>query len=281
MKKKLEVMMTSVNVGRKKVSMKVSAELLGIKSKDPVIQKFIDEHVEFGKINFLPKEIEKELRTIESRIRMNHTRQAVKYNWGETKLDFMTIEVAEKFEKEIVEECKKSYFDKLNEIIKDYQNIKKDFLSAFEKFLSTNKEKKKFYDEMQSKIPVEVDYENKFYMSFNVKKMDITDDQDVINSFLAKAIKVIHDGAILLEKSYNKNKKIASKTMGCIKEIKEKSNELNLTEDIKISKILEHFDKIEEYKGRGPYTFDAINSIKKDCIEVANKLGVFDLTFLS
>lgn len=207
MKKKLEVVMTSVSVGRLKLGMDITSDLLGIKVTDPIIQNFMEEHIKFGKVNFMPNLIEKELKSIEQRVRMNHRRRAIKNNWGESKLNFMTIEMAKKFESEILESCKREYFELLDEIVKKYPTIRKDFLQSFELFMATNSKKSKFVDEMQSIIPVEEDYEKTFYMSFNTKKMDITDDQEVINSFLAKAIQIIFDEAVTLEKSFNRGKK--------------------------------------------------------------------------
>ena len=277
MKKKLEVMMTSVNVGRKEVSMKVSAELLGIKSKDPVVQKFIEEHID-SKVYFIPKKIEKELNTIETRLRTAHAKNSVKYLWGkDDKLTFMTKEMAERFEKEYLQKCKKEYFDKLEEILKDYKTIKDEFFKSFEAFLSTNKKKDKFMREMKSIIPIEVDYASTFYMSFNCKKMDITEDQDVINSFLAESIQIIYNGAVAFEKSFSRNKKIASRTLGIANNIKEKVNELNISENEEVFEILKYFDKIIGYGGKGLYVDKAIKSMKEDCRKVANYLGIYHL----
>lgn len=274
-----EVYMVDLGIGRSRMSIAIESEWLGIDLNSAEKKAFFEEHVELGKFHIMPKSKEKELQNFEQKVRMAFRRTAIPYKLGGNPIHFMTKKQYEMY-KEAFKVYEKEYFNILNEILEQYDDIVNGFISMFEQTISKKKDREKFVKQMKEQIPLKDFFEESFYINFEqAMSVDLDKNPKIASKFLGRCLAISYKLANMIEETLKKNSVIPNKTLGAIRKNMELIADANIADHPKINEILKSFQMIYDLKGvgKGLNTKALVQKIKRETVSFAEELGTTDM----
>jgi hypothetical protein len=247
------------HIGRKRNYVKVSPKLFGVDltTKGTETNEFFKQHMQMGKIRFIPEQYETALINIESTVRVQRKRNSIGYD-----NKFMTIDSYNSF-MELVEKKKKEYFETRDKIVEMWDVLIARFKEIL--YISLDElhaiDKDKVFNTIISRLPSKEDYANSFYMTVGAKAFPVTENLSMFSSDIQSQIKeglnqetvqtlyeiignTLNDGfesvcrvIKSIKKEDNSINKIAIKTMGSLKKASQRMAQKNIFNNPKIEKI--------------------------------------------
>lgn len=226
--------LVQVNVGRIRGNMELTPEVMGIDSSSDSLADFFNNYAKNGSMSFIPLNYEKELKRIESRLRMAKTRMSIGYDNS-----YMPVTTYEEFKKRL-HEAQEEYYGVRDRILGDWTSIISRFEFTLDQALSslnpTSREVMK--KAIMKRIPDKAYYRDSFYMRTSLKAFPVMENvalptEDLTNQVKEGAIedniRMVHEvlgGALndafesvnTVYMSFEKNRKVAPKTHGALKE---------------------------------------------------------------
>jgi len=243
------------HIGRKRNYVEISPKVFGVdvNQKGDELKEFFKEHLQMGKIKFIPDSDEKKLINIEASIRMSRRRACIGYEDS-----FMPLETYKEFVKE-VESKKKEYFEVRDSIVSRWDLLMKRFKEIL--WISLNElnsvDKEIVFNAICEKLPSKEDYANSFYITLSVKAFPVMDNLDMFDESIQSQIKeglnqdtvatlyeiigsTLNDAFENINKvlaNIEKNRKLANKTLGAIKKTAERIAQKNIFNNPKVDLI--------------------------------------------
>ncbi|WCK57658.1 hypothetical protein PP175_26855 (plasmid) [Aneurinibacillus sp. Ricciae_BoGa-3] len=175
------------HIGRKRNYVKVSPKLFGVDltQKGTEVNEFFKQHMQMGKISFIPEEYEAKLVKIDNGVRMNRKRNAIGYDYK-----FMTLDSYNTFV-EFVETKKKEYFETRDEILAKWDFLIERFKELLKNTLDDLQaiDKDKVFQTIMSRIPSKTEYADSFYMTVGAKAFPVTENLDMFSKDIQDQIK--------------------------------------------------------------------------------------------
>lgn len=243
------------HIGRKRNYVEINPKVFGVdvNEKGDELKEFFKQHLQMGKLNFIPKEDEKKLVNIESSLRMQRRRACIGYDDS-----FMTLDSYEAFKKEF-DEKKKEYFQVRDSILTRWDVL----MNRFKEILWISLEqlnaidKSSLFKTIMAKVPSKDDYKNSFYMELSLKAFPVTENLDMFRDDIkdqiqdglnADTVGTLYEiiGNTLDDAFENVSKvlegigehgKVANKTLGAVKKTAERIAQKNIFNNPKIDEI--------------------------------------------
>ncbi|WP_214688473.1 MULTISPECIES: hypothetical protein [unclassified Exiguobacterium] len=252
--------LVSVHVGRIRGNMELTPEVLGIDASQTSLTKFFSDYAKNGSLTFIPVAYEKELKKIESRIRMAKTRMAVGYENS-----YMPLTTYNDFKVKL-NEAQRDYEECRDKIIKDWNNILDQFEMTLDNALTSLNPTRR--DELKSfilrRIPSVQDYRDSFYLTVSVKAFPVMENvnlpteelnEQVKQTAIEDNIRMVHEvlGGALNEAfetvnvvfaSFTKNGKVAPKTHGALKDAVKRVKERDMFKNPMIQRITDEMNEL-------------------------------------
>lgn len=243
------------HIGRRRNFIKVSPRIFGVDltTKRDEVNEFFKEHIQMGRISFIPEAYEKKLVNIESSVRVSKKRNTIGYD-----SKFMTIDSYREF-MAFVEQKKKEYLGVRDEIVTNWETILERFKNILE--ISLNDlgalDKEMAFSSIITKLPTKEEYGNSFYMSVGAKAFPVTENLEMFETDIQEQIKeglneetirtmyeiighTLNDAfenVSKLVKSYAKNRTIAVRTLGGVKASAKRIGQKNIFHNKKVEEI--------------------------------------------
>lgn len=283
------------HIGRKRNYIEISPKLFGVdvNQKAEELKEFFKEHIQMGKLKFIPDSDEKKLINIESSVRMQRRRMSIGYEDS-----FMPIETYKEFLKEF-EEKKKEYFSVRDGILSRWDVL----LNRFKEILKVSLDELNAVDKdvifktICSKLPTKAEYANSFYMELSVKAFPVVDNLDMFDESLQKQIKeglnedtiatlyeilgntlddAFENVSKVLE-GIQKNRKVPNKTMGAIKKTAERIAQKNIFHNIRIDQIKNSILEMIQHSNDIEVAAEYCENILAEIYGYAKELGIDSL----
>ena len=249
-----------VHVGRIRGNMELTPEVLGIDANKSDLTKFFSDYAKNGSMTFIPVAYEKELKKIESRLRMAKTRLAVGYDNS-----YMPLSTYHVFQDKL-KDAQKEYYEVLDRILADWSNILNQFeMTLDQALMSLNPLKREEYKKaILGRIPDKKTYRESFYMHTSLKAFPVMENVSLPTDELTKEVKetaiddnirMVHEvlGGALNEAfeivntvfaSYVKNRKVPPKTHGALKEAVKRVKQRDMFKNAMITQITVEMDDL-------------------------------------
>jgi hypothetical protein len=243
------------HIGRKRNYVETNPKMFGVDTANngEELAELFKEHIQMGKISFLPSKYEKKLANLESSVRMARRRASIGYEDS-----FMTLEIYRGFKEEF-DNRKKEYFDIRDEILGMWEGLMRRFSDILKISLVklNNVDKDVLYAAIMQKLPSKKDYENSFRMWLTVKAFPVTENLDMFDESIQSQIRdglnedtittlydiignTLDDAFESVSKvlwAIQKNDKIANKTFGSIRKTADRIGQKNIFHNPKIEEI--------------------------------------------
>lgn len=247
------------HIGRKRNYVKVSPHLFGVDlaTKGTETNEFFKQHMQMGKIRFIPEHYETTLVNIESAVRVQRKRNSLGYDHK-----FMTMDSYNSF-MELVEKKKVEYFETRDKIVANWDTLiarfKEILWISLDELQAINKDK--VFNTIISRLPSKEDYANSFYMTIGAKAFPVTENLSMFSEDIQKQINegvnqetvqtmydiianTLNDGfdsvcrvIKAIKKEDNSISKIPTKTLGSVKKASQRIAQKNIFNNPKIEKI--------------------------------------------
>lgn len=178
-----------VHIGRMRGNFELSPKLMGIKMT-PSVRKFFRSYVQNGKLSFLDSQTVMELERIENRVRMMATRMSIGYD-----NTFMPIETYKEF-KAYLEEQRRYYFQKRDEILSRWEELKINFQNTLIETLkdlhdlhASEEEIQKIFEGIMKKYPSKEAFRDSFYMKTSLRAFPIVENLTLFDEEISSEIK--------------------------------------------------------------------------------------------
>lgn len=268
------VKMVDVNVNRFRMSYKIDFDFLGVKlTKEQ--KSFAEEYIDAGSINILPRKILKEINSLDSAIRTRFKTNAVTVPFGNGSIMFMTEEMYNEY-LPYFEIYKKEYYEKLEEILKEYDNSINIFFDLLTKYLENNKNKREIMRKIKDTIPRKEDYSDKFSVKLSQFELDI-EGREEIKYFTGDCLRILYELCKKVEKSMEKNGKIAGRTLLAITDTLKKVSRINIKNNEAIINICSDLLEVRKLGGYGQNSARLVRKCKGSISCLVHELGVQDL----
>lgn len=255
-----EGVLVKVHVGRIRGYMELTPEVLGIDSKSESLTDFFSQYAQNGTMSFIPASYEKELKRVESRLRMMKTRLSIGYDNS-----YMPITVYRTFQDHL-KSAQKEYDGVRDRIVADWSSVVSRFEFTLDQALAslnpTSREHIK--GAIMSRIPKKHVYEESFYMRTTLKAFPVMENVHLTSEDLADEVKAgaIEDniqmvyevlGGALSEAfetvntvyaSFEKNRRVPPKTHGALKEAVKRVKQRDLFKNAMVTQIVSEMDKL-------------------------------------
>lgn len=257
-----EGVLVRVHVGRIRGNMELTPEVLGIDSKSEQLADFFGQYAKNGSLSFISQKDEKDLKRVESRIRMTKNRMSIGYENS-----YMPIKTYDLFKTEL-KKAQDEYNEVRDKILNDWVGVVARFEFTLDQALkSLNPEaQEKIKKAIMERIPTKEQYGKSFYMKTSLKAFPVMDNMSLVNSDVADAVKegAIEDninmvyevlGGALAEAyetvntvyvSYAKNHRVPPKTHGALKESVKRVKQRNLFKNAMVSQIADDMDALSQ-----------------------------------
>lgn len=266
--------MVDVNVNRFRMSYKIDFDFLGVKlTKEQ--KGFADEYINAGNISILPKNILKEISSLESAIRTRFKANAVTVPFGNGSLMFMTEEMYAEY-LPYFEIYKKEYYEKLEKVLNEYESSLDKFFSLLEIYLQNNKKKREIIRKIRDTIPRKEDYTEKFSVKLSEFELDI-EGRPEEKYFTGECLSSLYELCKKVEKSMEKNGKIAGRTLLAITDTLEKVSRINISESQCVIDICSNLLEVRKLGGYGQNSARLVQKCKGTVSKNAHELGVEDM----
>ena len=255
------------HIGRKRNYVKVSPKLFGVDlaTKGTETNEFFKQHMQMGKIRFIPEQYETALVNIESTVRVNRKRNSLGYDHK-----FMTIDSYNTF-MELVETKKVEYFETRDKIVENWDTL----IARFKEILWISLDelqaidKDKVFQTIISRLPSKEEYANSFYMTIGAKAFPVTENlsmfsediqsqineglnQETVQTLYEIIANTLNDGfesvcrvIKSIKKEDNSINKVARKTLGSVKKASQRIAQKNIFNNPKIEKIRIAIEELE------------------------------------
>ena len=273
-----EGVLVRVHVGRIRGNMELTPEVLGIDSKSELLTDFFDDYAKNGSLSFIPASYEKELKRVESRIRMMKTRLSIGYDNS-----YMPITVYRTFQDHL-KTAQKEYSEVRDKIVDNWATVISRFEATLDQALSSlnPSAREKIKNAIMNRIPQKDEYEASFYMRTSLKAFPVMENVNLDSEDLALEVKegAIEDniqmvyevlGGALAEAfetvntvyaSFEKNRRVPPKTHGALREAVKRVKQRDLFKNAMVTQIVSEMDKLslELLSGEVPETCENLLS---------------------
>lgn len=285
-------LITKVHVGRKRNYVEVSPKIFGVdlSKQGEDLNEFFKQHMEMGKIKFIPDSDEKKLINIESAVRMQKRRNSIGYDDS-----FIPLPLFREFQI-LFEEKKKEYFevrdgivDKWDDLILRFKTILKISLDAL-----NSVDKEKVYTSIIERLPSKEEYANSFYMNISAKAFPVSENLEMFDEDIQKQINqgiteetivtmydiianTLNDAFENVNKviiGLTKNDKIASKTLGSIKKTADRIGQKNIFSNKMIDEIKEDIKELPKLSSNTDEVLSMAEVILSKAYGYAKELGL-------
>lgn len=256
------------HIGRKRNYIKVSPNLFGVdlSTKGTETNEFFKQHMQMGKIRFIPEQYETALVNIESAVRVHRKRNSIGYDHK-----FMTIDSYQTF-MELVEKKKVEYFETRDKIVANWDTLiarfKEILWISLDELQAINKEK--VFQTIISRLPSKEEYAESFYMTIGAKAFPVTENltmfsddiqaqindgvnqetvqtmYDIIGNTLNDGFDVVSRVIKSIRKEDNSINKVARKTLGSLKTASKRIAQKNIFNNPKIEQIRVSISELQE-----------------------------------
>lgn len=249
-----------VHVGRVRGNMELTPEFLGIDANSSNLLDFFSDYTKNGSLTFIPLSYEKELKKVESRVRMAQSRMSIAYDNS-----YMPITVYEFFKKKL-KEAQKDYDEIRDRILADWHNILTRFEFTLNQALSAlnPKDREPLKQAIMNRIPKKSVYRESFYMRTSLKAFPVMENvllpdaelaEEVKKGALEDNIRMVHEvlGGALNEAfdvvntvyaSFEKNQRVAPKTHGALKEAVKRVRQRDMFKNAMITSITDDMETL-------------------------------------
>lgn len=253
-----EGVLVRVHVGRIRGNMELTPEVLGIDSQSEALADFFGQYAKNGSLSFIPLKDEKDLKRVESRLRMTKTRMAIGYDNS-----YMPIQTYRAFQDHL-KKAQAEYEEVRDGIINDWTGVLARFEFTLDQALASLNPtaRENIKKAIMKRIPSRQEYEESFYMRTSLKAFPVMENVELINEDLAGEVKegAIEDnikmvyevlGGALAEAyetvntvyaSFEKNRRVPPKTHGSLKESVKRVKQRDLFKNAMVSKIVEDME---------------------------------------
>lgn len=284
-----EGVLVRVHVGRIRGNMELTPELLGIDSQSETLSDFFSHYAKNGSLSFIPLQYEKELKRVESRVRMMKTRLSIGYDNS-----YMPISTYRVFQGHL-KTAQTEYDEVRDRIIGDWVGVVSRFEFTLDQALSSLNPKASeiIKRAIMKGIPSKQSYEESFYMKTSLRAFPVMESIDLQNEDLADEVKagalqdnvkMVYEvlGGALAEAyetintvyaSFEKNRKVPPKTHGALKESVKRIKQRDLFKNAMVTTIVGEMDKLsmELLTGDVP---EACENLLSKIYGYANEIGV-------
>lgn len=175
-----------VSVGGGRNSYHISPKIYGIKENKLTDEgkEFMDEHIRNGSIVFIPKNYEKKLRAIESKLKKQLRELSVGYD-----NTFLPLTSYTEF-KEYFDKCKSEYFQIRDELVERYSSMHERFITIAKQSLK-DLEAYNAENELQNiinKLPNKEEFKNSFKMKITVSAFPTIENIDMFDENIQEDI---------------------------------------------------------------------------------------------
>lgn len=169
-----------VSVGGGRNSYYVSPKFYGVKDVElsDDSKEFMGEHVKDGRVSFIPKEYEKKLRSIESKLKKKLRELSVGYN-----NTFVPLSSYPEF-KEYYDKCKNEYFKVRDELLERFPQMHERFIDIAKQSIN-DLNAYEAEDELKkiiAKLPTQSDFANSFRVDLSVSAFPTMENIDFFDS---------------------------------------------------------------------------------------------------
>lgn len=249
-----------VHVGRIRGNMELTPEVLGIDPTQSGLSDFFNDYAKNGSMTFIPLQYEKELKKVESRLRMAKTRMSIGYDNS-----YMPLTTYQAFQKRL-KEAQNEYNEIRDRILADWTNILARFEMTLNSALTSLNptEREAIKNAIMKRIPDKTFYRESFYMRTSLKAFPVmenvalpTDEltEEVKQTAIEDNIRMVHEvlGGALNESfetvntvyaSFEKNRKVPPKTHGALKEAVKRVRERDMFKNSMVTHITDEMDKL-------------------------------------
>lgn len=255
-----EGVLVRVHVGRIRGNMELTPEVLGIDSKAQELSEFFEQYAKNGSMSFIPAKDEKELKRIESRIRMQKTRLSIGYDNS-----YMPLSVYRTFQTHL-KTAQADYLAVKERIVADWTGIISRFEYSLDQALSSLNpaSRQLLKNALMGRIPKKEEYEDSFYLRTSLKAFPVMDSIHLENEELAGEVKAgaledniqmvyeVLGGALgeafetvnTVYSAYEKNRRVPPKTHGALKDAVKRIKQRDLFKNAMVSQIVSEMDKL-------------------------------------
>lgn len=284
-----EGVLVRVHVGRIRGNMELTPEILGIDSQSESLSDFFSQYAKNGSLSFIPIQYEKELKRVESRLRMMKTRLSIGYDNS-----YMPIAIYRLFQTHL-KTAQEEYAEVKDRILNDWGGVVARFEFTLNQALSSLNPtaRDRIKKVIMEGIPSKESYEESFYMKTSLRAFPVMESIDLQNEDLADEVKAgaIQDnikmvyevlGGALGEAyetvntvyaSFEKNRRVPPKTHGALKESVKRIKNRDLFKNAMVTQIVSEMDTLSMELKTGDVPESCENLLSK-IYGYANEIGV-------
>ena len=255
-----EGVIVKVHVGRIRGNMELTPELLGINAQAEELSDFFEQYAKNGSMSFISSNDEKELKRIESRIRMTKTRLSIGYDNS-----YMPLPVYNTFKTHLVT-AQKEYLEVRDRIVADWTAIIARFENSLDQALASLNPGHRglLKNALMARIPTKEQYDTSFYLRTSLKAFPVMDNVLLEHEGLADEVKAgaledniqmvyeVLGGALgeafetvnTVYASFDKNRRVPPKTHGSLKEAVKRIKQRDLFKNAMVTQIVAEMDKL-------------------------------------
>lgn len=258
--------------------------------KDTQVLDFIENHISSGKIFFLPTELEANLIKIENGIRQKQRTLSLGYDNS-----FMPMKTFIKFKKENFDKAYNEFFELLDQICDNWDDIVEQFKIALKATLQAlDEDNGNVYANAVNNIPSKEEYRKRFFMNLSVSAFPVMDNiklfkediqaqmkdglfRDTMSLIYEALVNILNDTFVTTCRLLGKEK-ITAKTWSGISNCIERINEKNIISNPTIKEISENLRTLflNREKDIDILTEDYIEPILAQTFGYAKELGYAD-----
>lgn len=178
--------LVKVHVGRLRNYVEVTPGLFGVDvSQSEELGSFFKNYIRNGKLNFIPNDYEKKLRSIESKVRKMKASMAIGYD-----NEYLPIDIYKDFSK-YVKEARVEYFEVRDNILANWIQLIKIFEDSLQNSLeemgALNKEV--IHRSIMSRIPTQDKYADSFYLRTSLKAFPVMANVNLFDDDVAEEVR--------------------------------------------------------------------------------------------
>jgi len=242
------------NIGRMRNYVQISPKVFGIDlgTKSEVANNFFNQHMNMGRIRFIPESYEKRLTNIESYVRTQRRRLSIGYDNS-----FLLLDTYKAFS-ETVKEKEKEYLQLRDDILSQWEtllaNFKSELLDTLNELNSIDVDD--VYQAVIQQVPEKEAYRDSFYLRLNVKAFPVAESLSMFSPDMQVDIHVIglalNDGfdlvnRVIVSGRKTKESTLPKKTKGAINKVVKRLGEKNIFHNDKVSDIQQSIKRLGDY----------------------------------
>ncbi|MFJ8528677.1 hypothetical protein [Bacillus sp. NPDC094106] len=178
--------LVKVHVGRLRNYVEVTPGLFGVDvSQSEELDSFFKNYIRNGRLNFIPNDYEKKLRSIEAKVRKMKATLAIGYD-----NEYLPIDIYKDFSK-YVKEARVEYFEVRDNILANWIQLIRIFEDSLQNSLeqmgALNKEA--IQRSIMSRIPTQEKYEESFYLRTSLKAFPVIANVNLFDEEIAEEVR--------------------------------------------------------------------------------------------